>query len=76
VPDILDESVIDHRVPVRIEDAYEMCSRLAQTGLFVGQSSGAYLCGVREAARVAGRGTIVTLLCDLGERYLSTRLWD
>jgi len=76
VPEILDETLIDERVAVSIEEAYDMCQRLARYGLFCGQSSGAYLAGVRAVARREGRGTFVTLLNDLGERYFSTRLWD
>lgn len=76
VPDILDESVIDERVRVSIEDAYEVCGRLARRGFFVGQSSGAYLCGVQRIAKQERRGRFVTLLNDTGERYFSTRLWD
>src|SRR5919109_1193132 len=45
VPAILDESVIDERVPVTAEESHAMCVRLAGAGFFVGQSSGAYLAG-------------------------------
>ena len=76
VPAILDESVIDERVPVTVDEAYAMCQRLAATGFFVGQSSGAYLAGVEHIARRERRGRFVTLFNDLGERYFSTRLWD
>jgi S-sulfo-L-cysteine synthase (O-acetyl-L-serine-dependent) len=76
IPDILDESVIDHRIDVKIEDAYDMCWRLASAGFFTGQSSGAYMQGVYTVARTLGAGRIVTLFNDLGERYASTHLWD
>src|SRR5215831_1353012 len=76
VPAILDESVIDERVPVSVDETYRMCQRLAAAGFFVGQSSGAYLAGVEHVARREGRGRFVTLFNDLGERYFSTRLWD
>jgi cysteine synthase B len=76
VPAILDERVIDERVPVTVEEAYRMCQRLAAAGFFVGQSSGAYLAGVEQVARRERRGRFVTLFNDLGERYFSTRLWD
>jgi len=76
VPAILDESVIDERVPVGVEEAYLMCQRLAAVGFFVGQSSGAYLAGVERIAKRERRGRFVTLFNDLGERYFSTRLWD
>jgi cysteine synthase B len=53
-----------------------MCSLLARYGLFAGQSSGAYLQGVYEMARRIEEGVIVTLLNDIGERYMSTALWE
>src|SRR5215831_15472380 len=46
VPAILDETVIDERIPVTSDDAYQMCGRLSRAGFFVGQSSGAYMTGV------------------------------
>ena len=76
VPAILDERVIDERVPVSSDDAYAMCGRLARAGFFVGQSSGAYMAGVERVARRERRGRFVTLFNDLGERYFSVRLWD
>jgi cysteine synthase B len=76
VPAILDESVIDSRVDVAVEEAYEMCWRLARAGFFVGQSSGAYLQGVYTVAKTIRAGRIVTLFNDLGERYISTHLWE
>jgi cysteine synthase B len=76
IPAILDESVIDVRVDVAVEDAYDMCWRLARAGFFVGQSSGAYMQGVYTVARTIRAGRIVTLFNDLGERYASTHLWE
>ena len=76
VPAILDESLIDERLPVTADEAHAMCQRLARAGFFVGQSSGAYLVGVERIARRERRGRFVTLFNDLGERYFSTRLWD
>jgi cysteine synthase B len=76
VPVILDEKVIDERIPVTGDESYAMCQRLARAGFFVGQSSGAYLVGVERVARRERRGRFVTLFNDLGERYFSTRLWD
>ncbi|TVR12485.1 MAG: cysteine synthase family protein [Planctomycetota bacterium] len=74
-PDILDESVIDEWVPITAEDAYDECHGLAQHGLFVGQSSGAYLAGVRKVARRDRAGLCATISCDIGERYFSASLW-
>jgi cysteine synthase B len=76
IPEILDQSIIDYRVDVKIEDAYDMCWRLASVGFFAGQSSGAYLQGAYTVARTLGAGRIVTLFNDLGERYASTHLWE
>jgi len=76
VPRILDQGVIDERLPVSVEDSFDMCQRLARAGIFAGQSTGAYLAGIRDVARRSGKGTFVTLANDIGERYFSTRLWD
>ena len=76
VPTILDERVIDERIPVTSDEAYRMCIRLARAGFFVGQSSGAYMVGVERIARRERTGRFVTLFNDLGERYFSTGLWD
>ena len=76
VPEILDESIIDKKISVTIDHAYDMCSRLALQGWFVGQSSGGYLKGAYEVAKEIKEGVIVTVFNDLGERYFSTRLWD
>ena len=76
VPEILDESLIDERVPLASEDALRVCRRLARAGLFVGPSSGAYVHAAAELARSGRHRTVVTLLSDGGERYLSTGMWD
>jgi cysteine synthase B len=76
IPKILDSTVVDHRVRVSSMDAARMCAVLARFGIFAGQSSGAYLQGVYETAKRIRQGTIVTLLNDIGERYMSTGLWE
>ncbi len=76
VPEILDQSVIDCQIPVTIENAHEMCIRLARQGWFVGQSSGGYLYGAYKLAQQIQKGVIVTVFNDIGERYFSTKLWD
>ena len=76
IPKILDTSVVDHKVSVSSDESARMCVLLAQHGLFAGQSSGAYLQGVYETARRVEEGVIVTLLNDIGERYMSTALWE
>ena len=76
VPAILDKSVIDRMWDVDVDEAWELNQRLAKIGLFGGQSSGSYLYGVFKLAEEIKEGTIVTLINDIGERYMSTRLWD
>jgi S-sulfo-L-cysteine synthase (O-acetyl-L-serine-dependent) len=76
MPEIFDENLVDEWIPMQIDDAYEMCTRVARQGFFVGQSSGAYLYGTRQIARRLRRGQIVTLFPDIGERYMSTKMWD
>jgi S-sulfo-L-cysteine synthase (O-acetyl-L-serine-dependent) len=76
VPAILDQSLIDERIPVTADEAHAMCVRLARAGFFVGQSSGAYMAGLERVARRERSGRFVTIFNDIGERYFSTRLWD
>jgi Cysteine synthase len=75
VPKILDESLIDQRILVTLDQALMMCQRLAGHGLFAGPSSGAYVYGALELASTGRFRTIVTLLSDTGERYGSTGMW-
>ena len=78
VPVILDTSVIDEVMPITDEAAYEAVRALARAeGVLVGISSGAALSAAVELAKrpeSAGK-TIVVLLPDTGERYLSTALF-
>ncbi len=79
VPAVLDRTVVDEVFPVREEDAYEAARALGRDeGLLVGISSGAALYAATEIAlRPELRGkTIVALLPDTGERYLSTPLFE
>jgi S-sulfo-L-cysteine synthase (O-acetyl-L-serine-dependent) len=75
IPAILDRTVIDRMWDADVDRGWEMSQRLAKVGLFGGQSTGAYLAGVYDVAKSAKKGVIVSLLNDIGERYMSTRLW-
>ncbi|MGO4955943.1 cysteine synthase A [Luteococcus sp. Sow4_B9] len=79
VPEILNQDVIDQVLTVKGEDAIEMARRAAkEEGLLVGISSGAALVAAKEIAErpeMAGK-TIVVVLPDFGERYLSTVLYS
>ena len=71
VPEILDRTVIDRVVTVTDVGAEKMARRLArEEGLLVGPSSGANVHAACEIAIEIGRGVVVTVLCDTGERYL------
>ena len=79
IPDTLDLDALDGAITVTTEEAYAQARDLARsTGLLVGISSGANVAAVRKFAathpEVKGR-TMVTVLVDTGERYLSTGLY-
>ena len=79
VPSILDTGIYDQVIPVKEEEAYEAARLLARReGILTGISSGAALSvGLRLAREEENAGkTIVVLLPDTGERYLSTPLFQ
>jgi cysteine synthase B len=76
VPALLDQSLIDERLSIRSEQAAEQCRRLAQLGLYVGPSSGAFVYGAQALAASGRYRSIVTTLNDTGERYVSTGMWS
>lgn len=79
VPEILDTEIYDRIVAVETKEAYDAAKLLAkEEGILVGISSGAALCAaIRIAKEEAYEGkTIVVLLPDTGERYLSTPLFE
>lgn len=78
VPGVYDESVVDEIVRVSSDDAVAASRRLARTeGMVAGISSGANVHVARLiASRSENRGkNVVTVVCDTGERYLSTTLF-
>jgi len=79
VPDILNTSIYDDVIPVSNSDAFAMARKVAkEEGLLVGISAGANLhAAFQTALKPENKGkTIVTILCDTAERYLSTELFD
>ena len=78
VPDVLDTSVYDEIIPVENDDAFATGKRIGRTeGVLVGISSGAAAwAAIQLAKRPENQGkTIVALLPDTGERYLSTTMF-
>ena len=76
VPSVLNTKIYDEIIGVRDEDALAVTRRLSrEEGLLVGISSGANVFAALRVAERLGRGkTVVTMLCDTGERYLSVAI--
>ena len=75
-PEIFEKKRLDKKVNIDDEVAYEMARRLAKTeGLLVGMSSGAAMAVALEESQRLTEGTLVVILPDGGERYLSTSLF-
>ncbi len=79
VPGILDTEVYDEIIDVSLDDSLDIARRLAtEEGIFTGISSGAIIWAALELGRRpenAGK-TIVAIICDTGERYLSSVLFE
>ena len=81
VPGIYDESLADENLGIETEDAHRMVRRVArEEGVLIGVSAGANLVASRQVAeRLAAEGrtaTLVTVLCDSADKYLSEHFWD
>ncbi|MGO4299555.1 cysteine synthase A [Leifsonia sp. RAF41] len=78
VPEILDTTIYDEVVDVSLDDALDVAKKLASDeGILAGISSGAIVWAALQLAKRpenAGK-TIVAIVCDTGERYISTPLW-
>ena len=79
VPDVLATDLLDGVITVSNDDAIEMALRLArEEGILSGISSGANVAGALRYAQQPGNEnkTIVTIICDFGERYVQTALFE
>lgn len=73
LPKIFDKSRVDDVVEIAQEDAEDMTRRLArEEGIFAGISSGGALWAALQVSAQVSNATIVTIVCDRGDRYLST----
>lgn len=76
VPKIYNHDFLDDKININDDEAFDMTRMLApKEGLFVGMSSGAAMCGAVTIAKRIGKGTVVVILPDRGDRYLSTALF-
>lgn len=79
IPTVLNTEIFNEVIQVNDEDAFSASKDMAKSeGLLVGISAGANLwASTQVASRAENKGkTIVTILCDTGERYLSTNLYS
>lgn len=79
IPDVLSRALLDEVITVEGDDALNTARRLlAEEGINAGISSGANVWAALQVARrpeIAGK-RVVTIICDTGERYLSTALFE
>lgn len=77
VPEIYDPSKIDRTVMIESEEAFAMARAIVlKEGIFVGMSSGAAMIAALECIKEIDEGFVVVAFADLGEKYLSTALFD
>jgi S-sulfo-L-cysteine synthase (O-acetyl-L-serine-dependent) len=75
VPAIYDASAHDRLLEVSSDEAIEMVRLQARRGFRIGWSSGAAIVAAQRVARAAGRGVVVTVLPDGGDRVAEEPLW-
>ena len=76
VPDIYDAARLDDKITMQDGLAFETARQLAtEEGIFAGLSGGAAVAGAVQAAADMKSGTVVTIIPDRGDRYLSTMLF-
>ncbi len=77
LPKIFDASKVDQVIEVSQEEATAMAKRLAKDeGIFSGMSSGGSVTAALKLATTLEEGVIVAIICDRGDRYLSSNLFD
>jgi cysteine synthase B len=69
------DELLSRKIIVRPRESIEWVRRLAEVGVFAGISSGAIMAGAVKCASEIDEGTIVTIVCDGGWKYLSTGAW-
>jgi len=77
LPKIYDPSRVDRILDIDQAEAESMMRRLArEEGIFAGVSSGGSIAGALRISQEVEHATIVAIICDRGDRYLSTGVYD
>ena len=77
LPEIFNKSKVDTIVEVSEKDARNVANRLAkEEGVFAGMSSGGSVSAALKIAETIEKGVIVAIICDIGDRYLSSDLFQ
>ncbi len=77
LPEFFDRSKVDEVIEVGEEEAREMANRLAkEEGIFAGMSSGGAVATALKIANTLDEGVIVAIICDIGDRYISSDLFS
>lgn len=77
LPKIFDASKVDQLIEVSEEEAKQMAKRLArEEGVFSGMSSGGAVAAALKLIPTIEKGTVVCIICDRGDKYLSTDLFE
>jgi len=77
VPKFFDRSKLDEVIEVSEDEARSMSRRLAkEEGVFAGMSSGGAVFSALKVAEKIDKGVIVSVICDIGDRYLSSNLFE
>ncbi|HEX9828456.1 MAG TPA: cysteine synthase CysM [Flavobacteriaceae bacterium] len=77
LPKFFDRSKVDEIVEVSEEEARMMSNRLArEEGVFAGMSSGGAVATALKIADTLEKGIIVAIICDIGDRYISSDLFE
>ncbi|CAG9425668.1 TPA: cysteine synthase CysM [Providencia alcalifaciens] len=77
LPGIFDSQLVDHVLDVNQQEAEDTMKELAKReGIFCGVSSGGAVAGALRVAKTNPKAVIVSIICDRGDRYLSTGVFD
>ena len=77
LPEIYDDSAVDIKIDVSEAEAVAMMHRLArEEAVFAGMSSGGAVAAAEKLARDLDSGYLVCIICDRGDRYLSSGIYD